>query len=182
MKKLLKVFGLITVIATLMCLSGCSGLFGGKGFSITSADDVKEYMEDSEAINHTFYLSDDKSSYIYYTSTTLFNYPDHDNCVYQMSFTPTNSAATKGSWKLYSRPIASTNTIEKIYEGNFEGVNNGSVRTGGTVNLYLEGEVIHTLTIAEKTLVTATGATVTKNAFTANVAASHKYLDANDAK
>ena len=185
MKKLSKILGLTVLTGILFCMSGCSGLFGGNGFKIKNADDVKEYMSDEDAINHAFYLSDDKTGYIYYTSTTAFNYKDYDNCIYQMSFTPGNSAATKGTWKLYTRPISSTKTIEMVYEGlngTFEGVNNGSVRNGGTVKLLLDGQEIDTISIENKQITTATGVSKTAYAFTLNVVAAHKYIGAEDVK
>ena len=185
MKKLSKILGLTVLTGILFCMSGCSGLFEGNGFKIKNADDVKEYMEDAEAINHTFYLSDDKSSWIYYTSTTAFNYPDHDDCIYQFSFTPKTTAATNGTWILYTRPRGSTTKIEQIYEGcsgTFEGVNNGSIRNGGTVKLLLDGQEISTVSIENKQITTATGVSKTAYAFTLNVVAAHKYIGAEDVK
>lgn len=187
MKKLLKLFGLLLAMGTLFCLSGCdlATLLGEDNTQQTPRDNeekAKEYVKSTDAINHEFYLSDDKNSYIYYTSTQLFNYGDHTDCIYQISFTPKDSAATKGTWKLYTRPIASTKLIEMVYQGTFQGVNSGSVRNGGTVQLLINNEVIDTLTVESKGITTATGVTKTAFAFTANVAASHKAIGAKDAK
>lgn len=179
MKKLLKLFGLLIAMGTLFCLSSCDGLFGG---GEEEEEKARTYVKSTDSINHEFYLSDDKSSYIYYTSTQLFNYGKHTDCIYQISFTPKDSAASKGTWKLYTRPIASTKTIEMVYEGTFQGENSGSVRNGGTVKLLINNEVVDTLTVESKGITTATGVSKTAFAFTANVAASHKAIGATDAK
>ncbi len=180
MKKLLKLFGLLIAMGTLFCLTSCDGLFGGEAEE--DIEKAKKYVKSTDKIDHEFYLSDDKSSYIYYTSTQLFDYGKHTDCVYQISFTPKDSAATKGTWKLYTRPIASTKTIEMVYEGTFQGENSGSVRNGGTVNLLINNEVIDTITVESKGVTTATGVSKTAFAFTANVSASHKAIGATDAK
>ena len=189
MKKLLKLFGLLLAMGTLFCLSSCDDLFNlgneDDNTQQTTTDDEEQaqaYVKATDTINHEFYLSDDKTSYIYYTSTQLFNYGEYTDCVYQISFTPKDSGATKGTWKLYTRPIASVKTIQMIYSGTFQGVDSGSVKNGGTVKLLIDNEVIDTLTIANKSVTTATKTTVTAFAFTANVAASHKVIGAEDAK
>ena len=181
MKKLLKLFGLLIAMGTLFCLSSCDDLFN-TGDDTPVEEKAKAYVQSTDSINHEFYLSDDKNSYIYYTSTQLFNYGNHTDCVYQISFTPRDSAATKGTWKLYTRPIASTKTIEMVYQGTFQGENSGSVRNGGTIKLLIDNEVVDTLTVESKGVTTATGVSKTAFAFTANVAASHKAIGAKDAK
>ena len=186
MKKLLKLFGLLLAMGTLFCLSSCDDLFNMDNNEDKPVEEkAKEYVKSTDAINHEFYLSDDKTQYIYYTSTTAFNYQDYENCIYQISFTPKNSAATKGTWIIYTRPINSYNTIERLYEGcsgTFEGVNNGSVRNGGTVKLLLDNQEISTVTIENKTLTNEKNKTVTAYAFTLNVVAAHKYIGAEDVK
>jgi hypothetical protein len=183
MKKLLKLFGLLLAMGTLFCLSSCDDLFNMDNNEDKPVEEkAKEYVKSTDAINHEFYLSDDKTSYIYYTSTKLFSYENYTDCVYQISFTPKDSAASKGTWKLYTRPIASTKTIEMVYSGTFKAVGSGSIRNGGTVELLINDEVVDTLTVENKTVTTATGVSKTAYAFTANVAASHKAIGAKDAK
>ena len=179
MKKLFKIFGLAFVLGTLFCMTSCDDLFNTEEDPLTKA---KSYEKQTDAINHEFWLSDDKSSYLYYTSTQSFNYGKHEDCIYQISFTPKDSAASKGNWKLYTRPRGSSKTIELVHEGTFRSVNSGSVRNGGTIELLIGSEVIDTLTIEYKTVTTATGNQKEAYAFTANVAASHKAIGAKDSK
>ena len=181
MKKIFKVFGVLIAFSTLLCLTGCdlAGLFG-EGDK-TPEEIAKKYQKaDGEAINHEFYLSDDKSSYIYYTSIQRFAYGNHNDCIYQISFTPKKSDAIEGTWKLYSRERAGK-TIELIYDGTFKGVNGGSVRNGGTVDIFIGNEKIDTLTIEERAVNLSSG-TAVKKACYVNVAASHKAIGAHDQK
>ncbi len=182
MKKIFKLFGVLIAMSTLLCLSGCdlASLLGG-GDS-TPEEVAKEYQKvTGDAIEHEFYLSDDKSSYIYYTSIQRFAYGNHNDCIYQISFTPKKSDAIEGTWKLYSRERGNPKIIELVYDGTFKGVNGGSVRNGGTVNILINNEVIDTLTIEERPVNLASG-TATKMACFVNVAASHKVLNAHDEK
>ncbi len=181
MKKIFKLLNVLIAISILLCLSGCDlgGLVGGDN---TAPEEALQYQKaDGEPIEHEFYLSDDKTSYIYYTSTQRFVYGNHDDCIYQISFKPTKSDASEGTWKLYTRERGSTKIIDLIYEGTFKGVNGGSIRNGGTVNILIENEIIDTLTIEERPVYLSSGV-VRKTACYVNVAASHKIIGATDAK
>ncbi|MBP5603332.1 MAG: hypothetical protein J6X78_11470 [Treponema sp.] len=185
MKKIFKLFGILLAIGTILCLASCDGLLNMMLDNEEDKDQTPEgiaYTQADSTINHEFYLSDDMNSYIYYTSTQSFNYGNHQDCIYQISFTPKNSAASKGTWKLFTRPKATTKTIEMIYQGTFEGVNNGSVRNGGTVQLKIGNDVIETLNIEMKSVTTSSGATLDAYACIVNVAASHTAIGATDSK
>ena len=182
MKKILKLFGVLIAMSTLLCLSGCdlASLLGG-GDS-TPEEVAKEYQKvTGDAINHEFYLSDNKGDYSYYTSTTSFTYGNHEDCIYQINFVRKNTPATEGTWKLYTRPRGSTKTIEMVYSGTFKGVNGGSVRTGGTVDLFIDGNKIDTIDIQYKTVQLRSG-TTEAYACNLNVAASHAAIGAHDEK
>lgn len=180
MKKLWKLFGILIAVSTLFCLSGCDMLLGSKDNS-TPEEKAKEYVKSTDAINHEFYLSDNKGQYVYYTSTQRFKYGNHDDCIYQVNFTTKDSAGTKGDWKLYTRERGSTKTIEMIYKGTFKGVSNGSVTSGGTVELYIGEELYDTLNIELKTVALTSG-DKEAYAFTTNVAAAHASINAEDVK
>lgn len=185
MKKIFKLTGALLALAMVIGLSSCAdllgvGLGGTEKKKQTTTETPMEYVNADTPINHEFYLSDDKSSYIYYTSTTRFTYENHNDCVYQISFTPSDSAATKGTWKLYTRERAGK-TIEMIYEGTFKGIDNGSVRKGGTVQLLIGTTVVDTITVENRTVQLTSG---NKQAYACivNVASAHKAIGAKDAK
>lgn len=191
MKKICKVFGVLLAFAMVVGLSSCDSLWKmylpdeEDDNTVQTTDDTNEtpmeYVTVDTPINHEFYLSDDKSSYIYYTSTTRFIYENHDDCIYQISFTPTKSDASQGKWKLYTRERATVKTIDMIHQGTFKGVNGGSIKTGGTVQLLIDNQVIQTIEISKKTVQLASGS---KEAYACqiNVAAAHKAINATDAK
>ncbi len=195
MKKILKVFSILMAVAMIAGFTSCDDIFNfgfpennenqqtTNGDNDTTNKEPMQYIDNiTEVINHDFYLSDDKSSYIYYTSINSFQYGNHTNCVYQISFTPKRSDASAGDWKLYTRPRASSKTINFIYQGTFEGVNGGSVRNGGTVKLMIGSEVVDTFTISKQNIKILSGETKEKFVFTANVAAAHAAIDAKDEK
>lgn len=186
MKKIFKLTGVLLALAMVIGLSSCAdllgvGLGGTEKKKQTTTETPMEYVDADTPINHEFYLSDDKTSYIYYTSTTRFTYGNHNDCIYQISFKPDNSAATKGTWKLYTRERSTVKTIEMIYEGTFKGVDNGSVKTGGTVQLLIGNTVVDTMEIESKT-VQLTSGNKTALACDVNVASAHKAIGAKDAK
>jgi len=179
MKKLFRLFGLLIAVSTLMCLSSCGGITGtGTG----EEENTNVNGNENQVISHGFYLSDDKGGIIYYTSTQSFNYGNHEDCIYQVQFNLNNSAATKGSWLLYTRPRGTTTVIDNVYEGTFRGVNSGSIRNGGTVELLIDSKVVDTLTVEKKTITTSKGTVLDAFTFMANVTASHKAIGATDAK
>ncbi len=192
MKKIFKVFSLLLAFATLMTLTSCDDLWGlinendkpqsSQQDNTTDDGTPKDYVAVTGVINHDFYLSDDKGSYIYYTSINSFQYGNYTDCVYQISFTPKDSAATRGDWKLYTRPRGSNKTIDFIYKGTFEGVNGGSIKTGGTVKLLIGSELVDTLTIAKSNIKVLSGEIREKYVFNANVSAAHAAIDAHDEK
>lgn len=180
MKKIFKVFSALLAFMMVIGLSSCGDLFNTG--DATPEEIAKKYQKASgDAIEHEFYLSDDKSSYIYYTSIQRFVYGNHNDCIYQISFKPTKSDASEGTWKLYTRERGNPKIIELVYDGTFKGVNGGSVRNGGTVNILIDNEIIDTLTIEQRP-VQLTSGTATKMACYVNVAASHTALGAHDEK
>ena len=193
MKKLLKLFGLLLAMGTLFCLSGCdlATLLGEDNTQQTPRDNeekAKTYEEvtSGDKIEHEFYLSlDQPKSNKYFTSTTAFTYTtskgvvyDETNpCIYQFCFHPTISAETKGTWTLYTRPKASTSTIELIYKGTYE----GKVTDNGQVKLFIDNNLIQTLDVKKK-VIQLENTSPDTYVFTANMTAAHKSIGAKDAK
>ena len=181
MKKIFKVFGARLAFAMVIGLCSCDGLFP-QGGDAQDEEVAKKYEKaNGDAINHEFYLSDNKGQYVYYTSTQRFKYGNHEDCIYQVNFTTKDSAGTKGDWKLYTRERGSTKTIEMIYKGTFKGVSNGSVTTGGKVELYISEDLYDTVDIEQKTVALTSG-DKEAYAFTTNVAAAHAVINAEDVK
>ena len=181
MKKIFKVFSALLAFMMVIGLCSCDGLFP-QGGDAQDEEVAKKYQKATgDAINHEFYLSDSKGQYVYYTSTQRFKYGNHDDCIYQVSFTTKDSAGTKGDWKLYTRERGSTKTIEMIYKGTFKGVSNGSVTTGGKVELYIGEDLYDTVDIEQKTVALTSG-DKEAYAFTTNVAAAHAVINAQDVK
>ena len=189
MKKLFRLFGLLLAMGTLFCLSGCDQLFNSENEDDKPVEEkAKDYVEvtSGDKIEHMFYLSlDQPKANKYFTSTTAFTYTtlkgvvyDETNpCVYQFCFHPTNSAETKGTWTLYTRPKGSTTTIELIYKGTYE----GKVTDNGEVKLLIDNALIQTIEI-EKKVIQLEKTSPDTYVFTANMAASHKAIGATDAK
>ena len=91
MKKICKVFGVLLAFAMVVGFSSCDDIFNfgmpednnnsqqaTNGDDNTTDGDPMEYIDNvTNVINHDFYLSDDKSSYIYYTSINSFQFINH---------------------------------------------------------------------------------------------------------
>ena len=155
MKKLFKLFGLLIITSTILCLSSCNGIFGGE-------------KKDEEVLEHTFVMDmadkdPAKQIYIYYTSTTRFSYENHPNCYYQMVFSKQGN-----TWTMYTRPVESMTKITDIGSGTY----------GKDESVIAEG----TVTLSDKETITITKNSDGKLCFKANVYASHKAIGAKDAK
>ena len=170
MKKLLKLFGLLIAMGTLFCLSSCDSLLNGS-----------EPKDETPVVDYTFYLSDDKVSYQYFSGTTQFSYTDsdgvkHDDCIYQVSFTPKTS--NTGKWMMYIRPKSSTTTVETKFKGTYE----GNVKQEGQVKLLNEdGQLNRNITIEYKEI-QLTNSKKTTYVFTTDVGEVHKYYGCSNAK
>lgn len=198
MKKIFKLFGVLLAFAMVVGLSSCGNIFGtdttglnNQGTQNNNNGNNNQQQQISGKVEHEFYLSDDKSSYIYYTDLQLFTYscvdskgnelvygPDNP-CYYQISFYVKNSANTKGTWTMYTRPKSSTNTLEDftVLKGDFD----GNIKEPGTVKLLIDGQVVQTLTLTRKT-VQLEKSSPTTIVFTADVTTVHTAINATDAK
>ena len=169
MKKLFKLFGLLIITSTILCLSSCGNVFGNKS--------------DDDEIIHDFYNSDKKGYYYYYTSTTTFTYTSPDGtiydksnpCIYQICF---SQGTNKGTWNMYTRPKATSKALDMIYT---DGTYDGDVSKDGEVKLYIAGEYFQTINIETKTI-QLENSSPTCCAFSANIIAAHKKINATDSK
>ena len=165
MKKLFRLFGLLIAVSTLMCLSSCGGITGtGTG------EEENTTMDYSKPINHTFIKNSTDTGYFvcHYNAQNIFSYKNYTNCYYQIEFT--NSSPKK--FNLYSRTKESTNVLQTIAKGTFTG------------DPWKEGDVVLTITEGQSASQTIT---IKKDQngvlyFTGDVAASHAFIGATDAK
>ena len=171
MKKIFKVFGVLLAFMMVIGLTSCGDLFN---FGNNKDDS-------NDPINHTFYLSLSQTQYKYYSDTTHFSFTDKDgvfyaDCIYQISFTP-NTKGTGGNWIMYIRPDGSYSNKETQYKGTYE----GNAENEGTLKLYVNDELLKTLTLENKEIQVKS---ITKTAltFTTDVAKAHKYYGAKDEK
>ncbi len=181
MKKILKVFSILMAVAMIAGFTSCDDIFNF-GFPENNNNSQQATNgDDKTPINHTFYLSLSQTQYKYYTDTTHFSFTDKDgvfyaDCIYQISFTP-NTKGTGGTWMMYIRPDGSTTNKETQYKGTYE----GDVEKEGTVKLYVNNELLKTLTIEYKE-VQVKNITKTAFVFTTDVAKAHQYYGAKDEK
>ena len=202
MKKIIKGLSILFLFAVALNFTACgniAALLGNptddngntqqqQGTDDNETRQPEDYIEVSaeNPINYEFYLSDDKPhSYKYFTSTNKFvytakngtKYDETNPCIYQLSFSPRTTAETDGTWYLYTRPHGSAKTIDFIYKGKYE----GKVTEEGQVKLYIDDQLIQTLTVEKKDVQLPT---TTKNTyvFTANMKAAHTAIGATDAK
>ncbi|MBO4532983.1 MAG: hypothetical protein J5726_04725 [Treponema sp.] len=185
MKKICKLFGVLLAFTMVIGLASCDGLFnpGNTGFGRAgnAGNSGSQQQGDETPINHTFYLSDNQFAHKYYTDTTHFSFTDKDgvyyaDCIYQISFSP-NTKGTGGNWIMYIRPDGSTSNKETQYKGTYE----GDAENEGTLKLYVNDELLKTLTLENKEIQVKS---ITKTAltFTTDVAKAHKYYGAKDEK
>ena len=171
MKRKFTLLGMLISIITLMCLSGCGNVMNNQ------KDD------EEEVINHTFYLSDDKFAYKYFSGTTHFSFTDkndgtkYEDCIYQIQFTPANTQETSGAWIMYIRPVSMPKSIESQYKGTYE----GNVKQEGDVKLYVDNKLLKTIKIEYKEI-QLTNTKPTTYVFTTNIAKAHKAIGAKDFK
>ena len=189
MKKILKLFGVLLAAATLFSLSACdlATLMGGGNTGMKAANGGNNNSsqtgdESGDPINHTFYLSDDQFAHKYFTDTQSFSFTDKDGvhyteCIYQISFSPSTTQETSGTWIMYIRPKASTSNKETQYKGTYE----GNVKQEGNVKLYVDGQLLKTIKIEYKE-VQLTSTTKTTYVFTTDVSKAHQYYGAQDEK
>ena len=145
-----KIFaGILMSSFLVMSFVSCDGLLSSlldDESSNTKTEKEKNKDDDSSKTNtdeekksiYTFKLTDVKGSYHYFTSTETFKYTEAGeeltNCIYQISFNSTNTANTKGTWTIYTRPKASTNVITLVAKGSYE----GNPEKSGTITLTYE--------------------------------------------
>jgi len=180
MKKIMDLKKLL--IASLLALSFC--------VSFSSCDLLAAALSegtDEETVKniYTFSCTDNKGTYIYYTSTETFKYTSssdnelHENCIYQISFTSKNTANTIGTWRVYTRPKASTTTIDTVANGTFS----GCILEAGEVSLtYEDDSSAGTVTISGEAVTEGTTTDYTGLTFTMDVSTLHSSIGASNEK
>ena len=138
----------------------------GLAFSFVSCDDLinslteEEEEEDdsgsssSGTLKKTFKLTQISGAYYYYSEVVTgdagwdytYNGETHTDCIYQISFKATNSANTKGTVTIYTRPRASTTTIESIATGTW--TSTAAINADGTVTITYDDETVAEATIS----------------------------------
>lgn len=172
----------------------------GLAFSFVSCDDLinslteEEEEEDdsgssssSKTLKKTFKLTQISGAYYYYSEVVTgagwdytYNGETHTDCIYQISFKATNSANTKGTVTIYTRPRASTTTIESIATGSWEST--APINADGTVTITYEDNTVANPTIS------GSGASQDSNGkdiggtFTLDVYKMSSGINASDAK
>ena len=174
MKKLLKILSVLALIAVTLSLSSCGDLF--------NFGNPDQAQNSGEAIMHEFTFSQKSGSYHYFTSTNTFTYTTEDGvvydesnpCVYQIDF---NSLKTHGTWILYTRPKGSTNTIQIVEQGKYQ----GDITKPGQIDLYINDTLAQSLQLVTTT-VQVKNKPEERLAFQANVKAAHTLIGATDQK
>ena len=147
-------FVVMTFVSCADLLSGLAnnGTKNGNGTE-TEKEKEKEDTNSTEEKKsiYNFKATQKSGSYLYFTSTETFEYTSktdnkkYTGCIYQICFNSKNSANTKGSWVVYSRPKASTQTIEIVAKGDFE----GNPYEAGSIKLtYEAGDSAGTVTVS----------------------------------
>ncbi|MCR4736441.1 MAG: hypothetical protein K5829_15705 [Treponema sp.] len=190
MKKIIGLKKLL--IASFMALSFCVSFSSCDLLTAALSGENNEEDEDDEEETvkniYTFKCTDNKGTYIYYTSTETFKYTSssdngdnelHENCIYQISFAPKNTANTSGTWRVYTRPKASTTTIDTVANGTFS----GCILEAGEVSLtYEDNSSAGTVTISGEVVTSGTTTDYTGLTFTMDVSKLHSSIGASNEK
>lgn len=177
MKNLLKMLSVFALIAVALTFTSCDDLFNFMN------QNENQDQDQGDPIIHEFYFSQKSGSFYYFTSTNTFEYTTSDGvvydssnpCVYQISF---NAYATHGTWILYTRPKGSTNTIQQVERGTYQ----GKISEPGTIELYIDDTLTQTLELVTKSVQLENKTKEDALTFQANVKAAHTIIGASDLK
>ena len=194
MKKLLKrIFaGVLMSSFLVMSFVSCDALLGSllendpsttKTEKEKDDDSTKTGTDEEKKSVYNFRLTDIKGSYHYFTSTETFKYTkdgeELTNCIYQISFNSTNTANTKGTWTVYTRPKASTNVITLVAQGSYE----GNPEKAGTITLtYKAGDSAGSVTVSGEAVKNGSEWDYTGLTFSMDVTKLHSTIGAVDEK